>query len=529
MSLPSQTSVLVVGAGPAGSYAACVLAREGVDVVLVDADKFPRYHVGESMLAAIRFYLRLIDAEEKFDKHGFEKKFGATFKITDKREAYTDFSHALGPGGHSWNVVRSEADDLLFRHAASSGAKTFDGVKVDAINFEPYQHDGFGAVNGASDKGPTHLANPGRPVSADWSRKDGTRGTIKFDYLVDASGRNGIMATKYLKNRRFNEGLKNLANWTYWKGAKRFNPGKQNENSPFFETLDDASGWVWAIPLHDGTLSVGIVARQDLFLAKKKELGLSGQEFYREYLKLAPQITDMLSEAEIVTEMKQASDWSYSASAYAGPHFRIVGDAAAFVDPYFSSGVHLAVSNGLAAAVSIQGSRRAQTDEYAAAKWHGTKVAENYTRLLLIVMAVQRQLRLRHEELITTNAEDGFDAAFKAIQPVIQGVADSHDNDAQVQNRAVESVSFAMKSFDVSPEREKAMVEKVLRAAEAAPETLQKMTPEEDEILKRMTHRVLHRNSTQKKSSGLAEFSVAIDGLSANLEVGNVGLIKVDA
>lgn len=147
-----------------------------------------------------------------------------------------------------------------------------------------------------------------------------------FDYLVDASGRNGIVSTKYLKNRRFNEGLKNIANWTYWKGAKRFNVGQPNENSPFFETLDDASGWVWAIPLHNGTLSVGIVARQDLFVTKKKQLGLTPQEFYCEYLKLAPQISAMLSDAEIVSDMKQASDWSYSASAYAGPYFRIIGD-----------------------------------------------------------------------------------------------------------------------------------------------------------------------------------------------------------
>lgn len=181
----------------------------------------------------------------------------------------TDFTKALGPGGHSWNVVRSESDDLLFRHAARSGAKTFDGTKVDAIHFEQYPHEGFDE--------PAHLANPGRPVSADWSCKDGTKGNIKFDYLIDASGRNGIVSTKYLKNRRFNEGLKNLANWTYWKGAKRFNVGQPNENSPFFETLDDASGWVWAIPLHNGTLSVGIVARQDIFLAKKKQLGLAPQ------------------------------------------------------------------------------------------------------------------------------------------------------------------------------------------------------------------------------------------------------------
>ncbi|KAK7736711.1 hypothetical protein SLS53_006921 [Cytospora paraplurivora] len=529
MSLPSQTSVLVVGAGPAGSYAACVLAREGVDVVLLEAEKFPRYHVGESMLAAMRFLLQLIDVDDEFDRHGFEKKYGATFKITDKREAFTDFANALGPGGHSWNVVRSESDDILFRHAARSGAKTFDGTKVDAIHFEPYPHDGFEAVEGEgeSETEPTHLANPGRPISADWSCKDdGTKGTIKFDYLIDASGRNGILSTKYLKNRRFNEGLKNLANWTYWKGSKRFNPGRPNENSPFFETLDDASGWVWAIPLHNGTLSVGIVARQDLFLAKKKQLGLSGQEFYREYLKLAPQISDMLSDAEMVSDMRQASDWSYSASAYAGPYFRIVGDAAAFVDPYFSSGVHLALTNGLAAAVSVQASRRGQADERAAAKWHATKVAENYTRLLLIVMAVQRQLRLKQEQLITTDAEDGFDVAFKAIQPVIQGVADTHETDAQVQQRAVHSVDFALNSFDVTPEQEKAVVDKVVRAARAAPEALQRMTPEEVDILKRMSHRVLHRNTTQE-NRGLAAFTgQVIDGLSANLERGDVGLRK---
>jgi hypothetical protein len=141
----------------------------------------------------------------------------------------TDFSASLGPGGYSWNVIRSESDDLIFRHAAESGAKTFDGTKVESFTFEPYPYGEY-----TSD---AHLANPGRPVSATWSRKDGSTGSIKFEYLVDASGRNGLMSTKYLKNRQFNSGLKNIANWTYWKGARRFNPGGANENSPFFEAL----------------------------------------------------------------------------------------------------------------------------------------------------------------------------------------------------------------------------------------------------------------------------------------------------
>jgi flavin-dependent dehydrogenase len=117
----------------------------------------------------------------------------------------------------------------MFRHAASSGAKTFDGTKVDSLDFEPYPQDGF--------VDQVRLANPGRPVSANWSRKDGSAGTVKFEYLIDASGRNGLLSTKYMKNRRVNERLKNIANWTYWKGAKRFNQGESNENSPFFEAL----------------------------------------------------------------------------------------------------------------------------------------------------------------------------------------------------------------------------------------------------------------------------------------------------
>jgi flavine halogenase len=211
----------------------------------------------------------------------------------------------------------------------------------------------------------------------------------------------------------------------------------------------DGSGWVWAIPLHNGTLSCGIVVRQDIFFAKKKASDLDGPSFYKEYLKEAPRIHEMLSEAEIVADIKQATDWSYSATAYAGPHFRMAGDAGCFVDPYFSSGVHLALSSGLAAAVSIQAARRGQCDEQVSAKWHGTKVAEGYTRFLLVVMAVMRQLRMKESQILSTKQEKGFDTAFKTIQPVIQGIADTEAEDSKVQKHAAETINFALDSLDV--------------------------------------------------------------------------------
>ena len=120
-------------------------------------------------------------------------------------------------------------DELIFRHAEKSGAHTFDGTKVNEIQFEPYEDKDFPAD--------PKLANQGRPVSATWSRKDGSSGKISFDYIIDASGRAGLISTKYLKNRSLNEGLKNIANWTYWKGAAAYGDGTERQSSPFFEAL----------------------------------------------------------------------------------------------------------------------------------------------------------------------------------------------------------------------------------------------------------------------------------------------------
>ena len=141
----------------------------------------------------------------------------------------TDYIAAGGPQAYTWNVVRSESDDLIFRHAGKSGAQIFDGVKVQSLDFEK---------SGIDVPEDLKVADIGRPVSATWSRKaDGSSGTIKFDYLVDASGRAGLVSTKYLKNRKYNQGLKNVASWGYWKGAGQYAPGTLREGQPFFEAL----------------------------------------------------------------------------------------------------------------------------------------------------------------------------------------------------------------------------------------------------------------------------------------------------
>lgn len=156
-------------------------------------------------------------------------------------EADTDFTSVNGPDGYSWNVVRSDSDEILFRHAGKSGARTFEEVKLDGLAFKPYSEDKFGSDAIASDD---KVANPGRPVSAQWSAKDGRSGTIDFEYFVDATGRNGVTSTKYLKNRKFNDGLRNIAIWGYFKGAKPWSEGTSSENQPFFEGMNGKSYFV---------------------------------------------------------------------------------------------------------------------------------------------------------------------------------------------------------------------------------------------------------------------------------------------
>ena len=126
-------------------------------------------------------------------------------------------------------MVRSESDDLTFKHAGKMGAKIFDGVKIESIDFS-----GSSGIKVPED---AKVADLGRPVAATWKRKDGTTGSIKLDYLVDASGRAGVVSTKYMKNRKFNQGLKNLAQWGYWSGNGQYAEGTHRQNQPFFEAL----------------------------------------------------------------------------------------------------------------------------------------------------------------------------------------------------------------------------------------------------------------------------------------------------
>ncbi|KJZ69464.1 hypothetical protein HIM_11147 [Hirsutella minnesotensis 3608] len=524
MSVPESCTVLIVGGGPAGSFAAAALGREDIDVVLLEAESFPsRYHVGESMLPSMRYFLKIIGLYDTFDAHGFTRKNGAAFQFNRSQpEAYTDFI-AADKSGYAWNVVRSQADDLLFRHAGKCGSRTFDATKVDSVQFEPTDV----AMNGNGIESIDPAAKLGRPVSAKWRRKDGSSGTISFQYMVDASGRRGLLSTTYLKNRSINPNLKNIAHWGYWKGGATFSPGTRMEGAPYFEALTDASGWCWFIPLHDGTTSVGVVQNLETSIAQKKQQGSpSTRNFYLESLNLAPEIRKLLRAATISGDIKSASDWSYHASSYAFPGARICGDAGCFIDPLFSSGVHLAILGGLSAAVTIAASIKGQCSELQGVSWHTKKITESYMRFFLVVSTGVKQIRCQDDAIIRDSDETGFDRAFDIFKPVIQGTADADSTGTLSREDIHKTVEYCFNALmHISPNE--VLIEKLRSVHSAGADKVKAIEALEKNLTEEESQELKYILGFVEDMFTIDNFIInSIDGLVPSVERRHLGLVE---
>ena len=318
----ARCDVLVIGGGPGGATIAALLAERGRDVVLVEKAHHPRFHIGESLLPLNLPLFERLGLAAEIEKIGMPK-FGAEFVSPWHGKAVTfDFADAWDKSFPSaYQVRRSEFDQILFRNAVNKGARAIEGCRVTGIQF-----DADGAMV---------TARQGDHSERMWRTR----------FVVDASGRDTVLANLFhikCRNRKHNS----AAMFAHFTGAARL-PGKAEGNITVF-WFDH--GWFWFIPLADGTTSVGAVCWPYYMKSRKNE----PEQFFLDTIALCPALAERLCEARLVSPVTATGNYSYHARRATGRHYLMLGDAFAFIDPVFSTGVFLAMQGAFTGADTVE-------------------------------------------------------------------------------------------------------------------------------------------------------------------------------
>jgi flavin-dependent dehydrogenase len=325
--------VLVIGGGPAGSTAASLLAAAGCRVVLVEKERHPRFHIGESLLPANLPLLEQLGVGARVRDIGMQKWAAEFVSPWDGRRQEFEFAGCWDKTmPFAYQVRRSQFDEILIRRAAELGAEVIEGCRVDDVEF------GASTAQAGAAAATVHALD-----------EDGSRRCWRADYVVDASGRDTFLGAR-LRSKRRNERHNSAAIYAHFTGARR-HAGKREGNISIF-WFDH--GWFWFIPLADGTTSVGAVVWPRYL--KTRTAGL--REFFFSTIALCPPLAELLATATLCSEVSATGNYSYSCTHTHGRNYLLVGDAYAFIDPVFSSGVMLAMTSGSAAAEAIVACRR---------------------------------------------------------------------------------------------------------------------------------------------------------------------------
>ena len=310
----TSCDVLVVGGGPAGSAISALLAEKGWNVHVLEKDHHPRFHIGESLLPYSLPLLKRLGALPEVEKIGIPKYGAEVVSPYHGRSRMLYFSKALdGSQPFAYEVKRAEFDKILIDNAVGKGVHVHEGVRARHVEFR---------------QDSTHLVQA----------EDRTGQLLSYEtgFVVDASGRDTFLSGQVGGNYH-NPHHNSAAVFGHFEGVKRLpGPDECNISIVWFD-----HGWLWIIPFKDGTTSVGAVCWPSYISTRKVPL----EQFLWETIALCPPVADRMAKAKLVGQAYAAANYSYRRKTMSGDGYLMVGDAFAFIDPVFSSGVHLALNS----------------------------------------------------------------------------------------------------------------------------------------------------------------------------------------
>lgn len=347
--LPDHCDILIIGAGPAGSCSAAILARQGFDVVVVERERFPRFVIGESLLPRCMDALEASGLLPAVEARGFQVKHGAVFLRGDERSKFS-FSEQFTRGwSYTYQVPRAEFDQALADGAASFGAKIFYEHSVEAADFS---------------------AAPAATVAA----PGGERQTIRARFVIDASGY-GRVLPRLLGLDKPSGFPPRMALFAHVSGDER---PSEDDAARIWICIHPAGLWIWVIPFSDGRTSVGAVGSPELF----ESFPADPAERLRAIIASEPNAARRLGRAEFLFEPRAIKGYAVATERLHGPGHCLVGNATDFLDPIFSSGVALAMESATRAAAlvarELRGERPDWEAEYVAHMKQGFKMFRSY-------------------------------------------------------------------------------------------------------------------------------------------------------
>ena len=329
---------IIIGGGPAGSTAATLIARQGYNVLLLERDAEPTFKIGESLIPATYWTFKRLEMLDKLRASHFPQKFSVQFFTRTGKATNPFYFFETNPheSAVTWQVLRSEFDQMLLDNAEEKGVEVQRGVSVRKVLFEGDKAVGIVVQNGKM---------------GDEKSKQNIE-TIHGTVIVDSTGQSSLIG-RQLKLNTIEPNLKKASLFTHYEGGHR--DEGLDEGATLIMHTEDKDSWFWSIPLPYNRTSVGVVGELDYLLQNRREPDgkLNAQKIFEEELEKCKPLKQRLENAKQLFPIQTTKDFSYRASRIAGDNWVLIGDAFGFLDPVYSTGLFLALKSGEMAADAV--------------------------------------------------------------------------------------------------------------------------------------------------------------------------------